>query len=78
MAELTKTKVLQSVMGDQQKIVATVSGVTGSTYHTGLANINKVDLSPGSLITAVAFSGGTVTFTSSGPMVTEIVSLWGR
>lgn len=78
MAELTKTKVRQSVMGDQQKITATINGVTGSTYNTNLANIFKVDLSPGSLITAVSFSGGIVTFTSSGPMVDEIVAIWGR
>jgi len=78
MAELTKTKIHQSVMGDQQKITVTVNGVTGSTYATGLANLFKADTSPGSLITAVTFSGGTATFTSSAPMVDEIVALWGR
>lgn len=78
MAELTKTKVRQSVLGDQQKITATVSGVTGSTYATNLANLFIADTSPGSLITAVTFSGGTATFTSSGPMVSEIIALWGR
>ena len=78
MAELTKTKVRASVVGDQRKITATITGVTGSTYKTGYNNLYQCDLSAGSLITAVTFSGGTATFTSSGPMVAEIVSLWGR
>lgn len=79
MAELTKTSVRQSVMGDQIKITSTVTGASGSTYTTNLANLFKADISPGSVITGVTFSGGTATFTTGGGAITsEIIALWGR
>jgi hypothetical protein len=78
MAELTKAAVRQSVLGDQIKITATITGASGSTYTTNLANLFKADTSPGTAVTAVAFSGGTATFTSSGNMTGEIIALWGR
>lgn len=78
MAEYTKTKVKQSVMGDQQKITMTIAGATGSTISTNLANLFIMDTSPGTTITAVSFSGGTATITSSAPITAEIVALWGR
>lgn len=74
MAELTKTgpygiaNPQQSVYGDTITIFANIAGATGSTYTTNLASILKVTTSPGSLVTAVSVSGGTITFTSSGPM----------
>ncbi len=79
MAELTKTKIRQSVMGDQQKITATVTGATGSTYTTNLANLFMLDTSPGTAVTSVTFSGGTATLNTGGGAITaEIISLWGR
>lgn len=83
MAELTKTgpygvtNPQQSVVGDQIKITANIAGVTGSTYTTNLASILKVDTTPGTLVTSVTVSGGTVTFNSSNTM-NEVVAIWGR
>lgn len=80
MAEYTKTKIRQSVMGDQQKITMSISGTTGSTITTNLANLFIMDTSPGTVITAVSFSGGTATVTTSAPITSpaEIIALWGR
>lgn len=80
MAEFTKTKIRQSVMGDQIKITLSIAGATGSTITTNLANLFLMDTSPGTVITAVTFSGGTATVTTSGTITSpaEIVALWGR
>lgn len=79
MAELTKTKVVQSVFGDQVSITATVTGASGSTYTTNLANLLQVVTSPGTAITGFSFSGGTATLTTGGGAITaEIIQLRGR
>lgn len=79
MAELTKTKVVQSVFGDQISITATVTGASGSTYNTGLANLLQLVPSPGTLITGVTFSGGIATLTTGGGAITaEIIQIRGR
>lgn len=83
MAELTKTgpygitNPQQSVIGDQILISANIAGATGSTYTTNIASILQVQTSPGSLVTSVTVSGGTITFASSGPM-NEVISIRGR
>lgn len=72
------------ITGDLATRFYQVSGVTGSTLATGVAQIKFVDIQQStaagtiSLITSFSVSGGTVTFTSSGPMVTEIIQVIGR
>ena len=79
MAELTKTKVVQSVFGDEISIIATVTGASGSTYTTNLATLLMCLTSPGTAITGATFSGGTATLTTGGGAITsEIIELRGR
>lgn len=72
------------VLGDLVVKFFNVSGVTGSTLATGLINIqfftNQQSTSAGtiSLITAMSQSAGTITFTSSGPMVNEVIMVVAR
>jgi hypothetical protein len=61
-----------------------ISGASGSTLTTSIANILFVDIQQStaagtiSLITSFSVSGSTITFTSSAPMVTEKVAVTGR
>jgi hypothetical protein len=74
---------LRHVLGDLVLRTFTISGPTGSTLSTGMFGINNYAIQQStaagtiSLITAVAVNSGTgvLTFTSSGPMVNEVVSV---
>lgn len=72
------------IMGDLAMRTFKISGISGSTLPTGMANIQfyivQQSTAAGtiSLITAVSVAGGTLTFTSSGPMVNEVVAVFGR
>lgn len=72
------------VIGDLVVRFFTVSGASGSTLATGMVNIlfatNQQSTAAGtiSLITAMAISGGTITFTSSAPMVSEVIMVIAR
>lgn len=58
-----------------------VSGATGSTLNTGMVDIiwaaNQPFTQAGtvSLMTGLSVSGSTITFTSSAPMVTEVIEV---
>lgn len=62
----------------------TISGASGSTLVTGIGNVHFVANQPftvagtASLITGISNSNGTLTFTSSAPMVTEVIQVIGR
>lgn len=72
------------VIGDLVVRFFTVSGASGSTLPTGMSNIlfatNQQSTAAGtiSLITAMSILGGTITFTSSAPMVSEVIMVIAR
>lgn len=72
------------VSGDLVDRYFTVSGASGSTLTTGQSQIKFVTIQQStaagtiSLITSFSISGGTITFTSSAPMVTEVVCVTSR
>lgn len=74
------------VIGDLVLRTFNVSGVTGSTLATGMSAIQFVDIqqstAAGSISLITSFSvntvTGVITFTSSGPMVTEVVQVMAR
>ena len=83
MAAVTRTGSPQRhVLGDFVARRFNISGNTGSTLDTGLIDIQFVDIQQSvaagtaSLITSFAVSGSTITFTSSAPMVNEIVMVY--
>lgn len=79
MAAVTQTsKPQRHVVGDLVLRVFTFTGTTGQTLDTGMQNIQWVGVEPGSLVTAIAISGGTITFTSSAPMTGEVVLVLAR
>lgn len=74
------------IIGDLVLRTFTISGVTGSTLSTNMSNVQFVDIQQStaagtiSLITAFAVNAvtGVITFTSSGPMVSEVVQVMAR
>lgn len=72
------------VIGDLVVRFFNVSGATGSTLDTLMKQIlfitNQQSTAAGtiSLITAISLSGSTATFTSSAPMVNEVIMVIGR
>jgi len=72
------------VFGDCVTRFFTVSGASGSTLVTGQKNVLFVANQPftkagtASLITGIAESGGTLTFTSSNDMVNEVIEVISR
>jgi hypothetical protein len=84
MAAVTQANVAQRhVWGDSVVRFYTISGASGSTLQTGAVGLLFVGVQPGSLITAVANSvvaglGVQLTFTSSAPMVNEVVMVVSR
>lgn len=74
------------VLGDLVVRFFTVSGATGSTLPTGMSNLlfvtNQQSTAAGtiSLITAISYNAvtGVVTFTSSAPMVSEVIQVMAR
>lgn len=72
------------VLGDITSKFFVVNGASGSTLVTGLTNILFVANQPfcqagtASLITGLTAAGGTLTFTSSGTMVNEVIEVIGR
>lgn len=66
MAEVTQPSACDfNIAGRRRQQSYRVTGATGDTLSTGLISIKEVLVEPGT-ITAVAISGGTVTFTASG------------
>lgn len=67
------------VVGDLVMRIYVVNGASGSTLATGLVNILWADVQSfnqagtASVITGLSVSGGTLTFTSSGTMVNEVI-----
>lgn len=67
------------VVGDLIERYFTINGPSGSTLATGMINIVWAEMQPfclagtASLITGISVSGGTLTFTSSGTMVNEVI-----
>jgi hypothetical protein len=86
MAAVTVTNPSRAVTGSVVTRFYTISGASGSTLPTGMSNILFVDIQQStaagtiSLITAFSIAGNpsTITFTSSAPMVTEIIAVTGR
>lgn len=76
----------RDVLGSLVQKTFRVSGVTGSTLSTGMVAITNVDIQQStdagtvSLITSFSVNPttGVITFTSSGPMVTEVVTVQAR
>jgi hypothetical protein len=72
------------IFGDCAVRFFNISGASGSTLATGMQSIQFVAVQQStaagtaSLVTAFSISGGTITFTSSNPMVTEIVMVIAR
>ena len=74
------------VIGDLCMRIFTVSGATGSTLATGMVNLLFVTPQQStaagsiSLITAISYNAttGVVTFTSSAPMVSEVIMVIAR
>ena len=78
------------VIGDLVVLFFVVSGASGSTLVVPMSSVLFIGMQPftqagtASLITGIAVAGGTVpstsivTFTSSNPMVTEVVAVFGR
>lgn len=86
MAEVSYVAPLPSrhVVGDLVVKFFAVSGASGSTLHTGMSSLVYVNrqaftqAGTASLITGIAVAGGLLTFTSSNPMVTEVIEVIGR
>lgn len=72
------------VIGNLVMKIFVVNGVSGSTLNTGMLGTVWVEPQPfcqagtASLITGVTTSGGTVTLTSSNPMINEVIQVIGR
>lgn len=72
------------VIGDLSTRFYNISGASGSTLVVPFSQILWLDTQPfttagtASLITGISLSGQTVTFTSSAPMVNEIIQVIGR
>ena len=72
------------IIGDMVVRFFNVSGASGSTLPTGLSQILYVNAQrfttagTASLITGLVAAQGTLTFTSSAPMVNEVVEVIGR
>ncbi len=85
MAAVTQTgNPTRHIFGDCAVRFFTVTGATGSTLATGQQQILFVGVQQStaagtvSLITSFAVSGGTITFASSAPMVTEVIMVISR
>jgi hypothetical protein len=86
MAAVTTTTPVRVVAGSAVTRFFTVSGASGSTLATGMSSVLFVDIQQStaagtiSLITAFSVAGNpaTITFTSSAPMVTEVIAVTGR
>jgi len=86
MAQVTQgtPAVQRHIFGDCVAKFYVISGATGSTLITGDINILFVANQPftqagtASLITGISNSGGTLTFTSSAPMVNEVIEVISR
>ena len=69
------------VWGDQVVRFFVVSGASGSTINTGMVGIVWAENQPftqagtASLINGLSVSGGTITLTSSAPMVNEVIQV---
>jgi hypothetical protein len=80
----TSSPPTRHIFGDCAVRFFTISGASGSTLATGMSSIlfatNQQSTAAGtaSLITAISVSGGTLTFTSSAPMVTEVIMVIAR
>ncbi len=72
------------VIGDLVIKFFVISGASGSTLPTGLGNILWAGNQPftqagtASLLTGLSVSGGTITLTSSAPMVNEVIMVISR
>ena len=72
---------IRHVLGDVVAHFYVVSGASGSTLPVNLpgilfiANQSYTQAGTASLITGISNSGGTITLTSSGPMVTEVIEV---
>lgn len=72
------------VIGNLVLKIFVVNGASGSTLVTGMSGIVWVDAQSfpqgggASVITNITASGGTITFTSSGTMVNEVIQVMGR
>lgn len=75
---------VRHILGDLVVKFFVVNGASGSTLPTGMSQILFVNAQrfckagTASLITGLSQAGGTLTFTSSGTMVDEIVEVIGR
>jgi hypothetical protein len=73
-----------NVAGKYRDQFYNISGASGDFLQIGYFNVIKVDTNPGSAISAVAVNPGTVPgtstiqFTSSGPMVGEVINVVGN
>ena len=72
------------VLGDLVTKYFVINGASGSTLATGMSDLLWWDVQQypqgggASVITNITQSGGTLTFTSSGPMVNEVIQVVGR
>lgn len=72
------------VFGDVVNKYFVVNGASGSTLPTGLQNIIWVEnqtfnqAGTASVVSGLTVSGGTVTITSTGTMVNEVINVVGR
>ena len=79
MAAVTVTNTpTRHVLGDVVMRVFSVTGASGSTLDTGMKQILSTLVEPGTSITAISDSGGTLTFTSSGAMTAQKVVVLAR
>ena len=83
MAAVTVNSVKYNVNGSLRDQYYSISGATGDTLLVGLTGVKKINLSPGSLITAAVPTPTTngmtsIAFTSSAPMVAEMVQVIGN
>ena len=86
MAQVTYStpKPLRHILGDLAVKFFVVSGASGSTLPTGLQQIlfatqqAFTQAGTASLLTGLSISGSTITLTSSGPMVREVIMVIGR
>ncbi len=79
--QLSTAPPTRHVLGDLVSRTFTISGASGSTLNTNMLGIVTYIVQQStaagsiSLITAVAVSGSTLTFTSSSTMVNEVVTV---
>lgn len=78
MAAVTVDSAIHNVAGSMREIVAQIDiANSGDTWATGLRTIKMLTHEPDANMTSVAYSGGTITFTTGGAITNMQIKVTG-